>query len=56
MDSICNNQSLGGVDINRGIFQADIRSPLLSVLYIVSLNVVLFKSEVYINFQVARKR
>ena len=33
VDLTCNNQSLGRVDIKRGIFQGDSLSPLYSVLF-----------------------
>ena len=34
----CNNQTLGGVDIKRGIFQGDSLSPLLFLLCIIGCN------------------
>ena len=45
VDLRCNNQSLGGVDIKRGISQGDSLSPLLFVLCLVPLAVILRKSE-----------
>ena len=45
VDLTCNNQSLGGVDIKRGIFQGDSLSPLLFVLCLIPLTVILHKSE-----------
>ena len=45
VDLICNNQSLGGVDIKQGIFQGDSRSPLLFVLCFIPLTAILCKSE-----------
>ena len=45
MDLTYNNQSLGGVDIKRGIFQSDSLSPFLSVLCLTPLTVILRKSE-----------
>ena len=47
VDLTCNNQSLGGMDIKREIFQSD--SPLLFVLSLIPLTVILRNSE--INFQ-----
>ena len=45
VDLMCNNQSLGGVDIKPGIFQGDSFSPLLFVLCLISLTVILHDSE-----------
>ena len=45
VDLTCNNQSLGGVDIKRGIFQDDSLSPLLFVLCLIPLTVIMHKSE-----------
>ena len=45
VDLTCNNQSLGGVDIKRGIFQGDSLSPLLFLLCLIPLTVILHKSE-----------
>ena len=45
VDLTCNNQSLGGVDIKRGIFQGDSLSPLLFVLCLIPLTVILPNSE-----------
>ena len=45
VDLTCNNQSLGGVDIKRGIFQANSLSSLLFVLCLIPLTVILHKSE-----------
>ena len=45
VDLTCNNQSLGGVDIKRGIFQGDPLSPLLIVLCLIPLTVILHNSE-----------
>ena len=42
----CNNQSVGGVDTKQGIFQSDSLSPLLFVLCIISMTVILRKSEI----------
>ena len=45
VDLTYNNQSLGRVDIKRGIFQVDSLSPLLFMLCVISLTVILHKSE-----------
>ena len=45
VDLTCNNQSLGGVDKKRRIFQGDSLSPLLSVLCLIPLPVILRTSE-----------
>ena len=45
VDLTCNNQSLGGVDIKRGIFQGDALSPLLFALCLIPLTVILHMSE-----------
>ena len=45
VDLTCNNQSLGEVDIKKGIFQGDSVSPLLFVLCLIPLTVILRKSE-----------
>ena len=45
VDLTCNNQSLGGVDINRGIFLGDSLSALLFVLCLIPLIVISRKSE-----------
>ena len=45
VDLTYNNQSLGGVDIKRGIFQGGSLSPLLFVLCLIPLTVILQKSE-----------
>ena len=45
VDLTCNNQSLGGADIKRGIFQGDSLSPLLFVFCLIPLTVILRKSE-----------
>ena len=45
VDLTCNSQSLGGVDIKRGIFQGDSLSPLLFVLCLIPLTVILHKLE-----------
>ena len=56
VDLTCNSQSLGGLDIEPGIFQSDLLSPLLFVLCYIPLTVILHKSEVHINFHVTRRR
>ena len=43
--TISNGQSLGNVDINRGIFQRDSLSPLLFVITMIPLNLILRKCE-----------
>ena len=45
VDLTCNNQSLGGVDIEKEIFQGDSLSPLFFVLCLLPLTVILRKSE-----------
>ena len=45
VDLTCNNQSLGGVDINQGIFLGDSLSALLFVLCLIPSIVILRKSE-----------
>ena len=45
VDLTCNNQSLGGVDINQGIFQGDSLSALLFALCLIPSIVILRKSE-----------
>ena len=45
VDLTCNNQSLGRVDIKRGIFQGDSLSSLLFVLCLIPLTLILHKSE-----------
>ena len=45
VDLTCNNQSLGGVDIKRGISQGDSLSPFLFVFCLIPLTVILRKSE-----------
>ena len=45
VDLTCNSQSLGRVDIKRGIFQGDSLSPLLFVLCLIPLTLILHKSE-----------
>ena len=45
LDLTCNNKSLGGVGIKRGIFQGDSSSPLLFLFCLISLTVILRKPE-----------
>ena len=45
VDLTCNNQSLGGVDINQGIFLGDSLSALLFALCLIPSIVILRKSE-----------
>ena len=45
MDLTCNNKPLGGVDIKHGVFQGDSLSCLLFVVYLITLTVILHKSE-----------
>ena len=45
VDLTCNNQSLGGVDINQGIFLGDLLSALLFALCLIPSIVILRKSE-----------
>ena len=45
VDLTCNNQSLGGVDINQGIFLGDSLSSLLFALCLIPSIVILRKSE-----------
>ena len=45
VDLTCNNQSLGGVDIKRGISQGDSLPPFLFVFCLIPLTVILRKSE-----------
>ena len=45
MDLTCNNKPLGGVDIKQGVFQGDSLSCLVFVVYLITLTVILHKSE-----------
>ena len=45
VDLTCNNQSLGEVDLEQGIFQGDSLSPLLFVLSLIPFTVILRKTE-----------
>ena len=50
VDLKCNNQSLDGVDIKQGMLQGGSLSPLLFVLCLISLTVILRKSESLYQF------
>ena len=55
-DLTCNNQSLGRVDIKRGIFQGDSLSPLLFVLCLIPLTLILHKSESAYQFSSTKEK
>ena len=50
MDLTSNNQSVGRVDIKRGILQGDSFSPLLLVLCLIPLTLILLKLESAYHF------
>ena len=56
VDLICNNQSLGRVDIKRGIFQGDSLSPLLFPLCLIPLTLILHKSESAYQFSSTKEK
>ena len=56
VDLACNNQSLGGVDIKRRIFQGDSLSPLLFVLCLIQLTLILDKSESAYQFSSTKEK
>ena len=56
VDLTCNNQSLGGVDIKRGMFQGGSISPLLYLLCLIPLTVILRKSESAYQFSSNKER
>ena len=56
MDLTCNNQSLGGVDIKRGILQGDSLLPLLFVICLISFTVILHKSESAYQFSINKEK
>ena len=56
VDLTCNNQSVGAVNIKRGIFLGDSLSPLLFVFCRIPLNVILRISEKAYHFLVTWKR
>ena len=56
VDLICNNQSLGRVDIKRGIFQGDSLSPLLFALCLIPLTLILHKSESAYQFSSTKEK
>ena len=56
VDLTCNNQSLGRVDIKRGIFQGDSLSPVLFVLCLLPLTLILHKSESAYRFPSTKEK
>ena len=56
VDLTCNNQSLGRVDIKRGIFQGDSLSPLLFALCLIPLTLILHKSESAYQFSSTKEK
>ena len=56
VDLTSNNQSLGGVDIKRGMFQGGSISPLLYLLCLIPLTVILRKSESAYQFSSNKER
>ena len=56
VDLTCNNQSLGRVDIKRGIFQGDSLSSLLFVLCLIPLTLILHKSESAYQFSSTKEK
>ena len=56
VDLTCNNESLVRVDINRGIIQGDSLSPLLFVLCLISLTLILHKSESAYQFSCTKEK
>ena len=56
MDLTCNNQSLGRVDIKRGIFPGDSLSALLFALCLIPLTLIWHKSESAYQFLSNKKK
>ena len=50
------NSELGEVEINRGIFQGDSLSPLVSVLALIPLSLILRKAEAAYEFSESKEK